>query len=258
MTRTLILTVLLAQAAFCQTTRTFRYANTTTSNDMGEIATTVRTIADIRQASLDDKQGTLTFGGTADQIAMAEWMFTSLDKPVNVPSDSAIHQYQPSSNPDDVVRIFYLKNTGSVQQLQEIVTTLRSVSNTRRMFTYNALHAVAVRATSSQIALVDWLINQFDLPADAPAATQQSRAKATHEYRPSGTSDDVVRVFYLPETATVQDFQKIVTNVRVTTSVRYAFTYNSIRAVALRGTADQMALAERLFRNNPTTAQTQR
>jgi hypothetical protein len=67
------------------------------------------------------------------------------------------------------------------------------------------------------------------------------------EFRPS-SGDDIVRVFYLTQTDTPQAFQEVVTQVRSTTQVRKAFTINSQRAVAMRGTAAQVALADQLFR----------
>ena len=257
---TLALTTLLAQLTFAQApgtpTQTFRFANAPSEKEMQEIATTIRSVADIRQVSLDTAQRTLLVGGTPAQIALADWLFSSFDKPTDVPPDSATHQYQPFNDPDELVRVFYLKNPSSVQQTQEIATLLRSTGDIRRLFTYNALKALAVRGTSTQIALTEWLVNELDQPVDAPSATQQSRAKAIHVYRPSGTDDDVVRVFYLPETARVPDFQKIVTYVRTTAGLRRSFTYNDLRAVAVRGTEEQVTLAESLFKEKgPVTVQ---
>ena len=47
---------------------------------------------------------------------------------------------------DEVVKVFYLKNPTSVQEFQEIITAVRSVTDVRRMFTYNAQNAVMVRS----------------------------------------------------------------------------------------------------------------
>src|SRR5215469_9521903 len=63
---------------------------------------------------------------------------------------------------DEVVKVFYLKNPTSVQEFQEIVTTIRSVSDVRRMFTYNAQNAVMVRDTVDKVALVEKLFHDMD------------------------------------------------------------------------------------------------
>src|SRR5271166_6377114 len=63
---------------------------------------------------------------------------------------------------DEVVKVFYLKNPTSVQEFQEIVTTIRSVSDVRRMFTFNAQNAVVVRDTVDKVALVEKLLHDMD------------------------------------------------------------------------------------------------
>jgi general secretion pathway protein D len=63
---------------------------------------------------------------------------------------------------DEVVKVFYLKNPTSVQEFQEIVTSVRSVTDVRRMFTYNAQNAVMVRDTVDKVALVEKLFHDMD------------------------------------------------------------------------------------------------
>ena len=65
---------------------------------------------------------------------------------------------------DQVVKVFYLKNITSVQEFQEIVTAVRSVTDIRRMFTYNAQNAVMCRGTVDQIALAEKLFHDLDKP----------------------------------------------------------------------------------------------
>ena len=65
---------------------------------------------------------------------------------------------------DEVVKVFYLKNPTTVQEFQEIVTAIRSVSDVRRMFTFNAQNAVMVRDTVDKVALVEKLLHDMDKP----------------------------------------------------------------------------------------------
>lgn len=65
---------------------------------------------------------------------------------------------------DEVVKVFYLKNPTSVQEFQEIVTGVRSVSDVRRMFTFNAQNAIMVRDTVDKVNLVEKLLNDMDKP----------------------------------------------------------------------------------------------
>jgi hypothetical protein len=61
-------------------------------------------------------------------------------------------------------------------------------------------------------------------------------------------STDPARVSYLTHSGTVASFQKIATQVRTMTQIRRLFTYNEPRAVAVRGTDGQIAMADKLFK----------
>ena len=65
---------------------------------------------------------------------------------------------------DEVVKIFYLRNITSVQEFQEIVTAVRSVTDIRRCFTYGAQSAVMCRGTVDQVALAEKLFHDLDKP----------------------------------------------------------------------------------------------
>src|SRR5260370_25345445 len=63
---------------------------------------------------------------------------------------------------DEVVKVFYLKNPTSVQEFQEIGTSVRSATDVSRMFTYNAQNAVMVRDTVDTVALQQKLFHNMD------------------------------------------------------------------------------------------------
>ncbi len=65
---------------------------------------------------------------------------------------------------DEVVKVFYLKNPTSPQEFQEIVTAVRSVTDVRRMFQFNAENAIVVRDTVDKVALVEKLLHDLDKP----------------------------------------------------------------------------------------------
>lgn len=65
---------------------------------------------------------------------------------------------------DNVVKVFYLQNITSVQELNEIATSVRSVTEIRRLYTYNAQNAVIARGTVDQVALVEKLLTDLDKP----------------------------------------------------------------------------------------------
>lgn len=65
---------------------------------------------------------------------------------------------------DEVVKVFYVTNATSAQEFQEIATTIRTVAEIRRVFTYNAQKALIVRGTADQVALTEKLIHDLDKP----------------------------------------------------------------------------------------------
>ncbi|MBI3664934.1 MAG: hypothetical protein HY236_01705 [Acidobacteria bacterium] len=57
----------------------------------------------------------------------------------------------------------------------------------------------------------------------------------------------VVKTFYLTNAYTAQELQEIATAVRSVADIRRLFTVNSLNAMVIRGTADQVALAEKVL-----------
>jgi len=232
----LILLALSGCIAFGQdTARVFHLHHIQTEQDLNEFATLVRTLSEVPQLSSDPAQKTLSVQGTASQIAIAEFLFTELDRQT-VP-DSVTQEFRVSNNADDVVRLFFLKHAATVQDFQEVATTVRTIAEIRRVFTYNTPRVLAVRATADQIGTTEFLIRELDQPADAKRA-------ASREYQmidPAKHGETAVRVFYLPYASTVQQFQEVATTIRTIGEVRRIFTYNAPRALIVRGTPDQVA-----------------
>jgi hypothetical protein len=237
-----IVAALLGAAAFGQAPPMqevqFHLNHTATVQQFQEIANLVRIITEIRDTSTDNTQMLLNVLGTPEQIGLAAWLVKNLDQPVGG-AVFPVSEYRGLSD-DTVVQILYLPHTATVQGFQEAANATRTVTEIRRMFTYNDGRAIAVRATPDQVAMAQWMIQQLDeaAAAQAPAQTLQN----SPEY--SAGSNDVMRVFYLTNAKTTQDFQEIANAIRTTTEVRRLFTVNATRAMTVRGTPDEMAMVE--------------
>ena len=220
-----------------------------TVQEFQEFATMLRTIAEIRRVFTYNEGKILAMRGTADQMSMADWFANQLAKSAPAPhAHSATPEYllpaDPAPRPNEnVTRIFYVANAPTIQDFQELATLIRTIAEIRRVFTYNTPRAMAARGISDQIAFAEWLFNEIDQPRNG----EQGHASTTYTYPASPDAENVARVFYLPHTATVQDFQKLAVTVRTGTKMRRVFTYNSQRAMAVRGTLDQLELAQRLL-----------
>jgi len=232
--------------------RTLYFKHTGSVQHFQEIATVIRAIADIRQLSVDATVKALLLHGTAGQIGLAEWLFSRMDQAPNRQSqlgqDMARQELRLSGEDENVVRVFYLANTEGAQNLQEIATLVRSMTDVRRLFTYTALNAITLRGSAEQIRLAEWLVKQVDLSIDQVAVPQPGLTPDPYRYPGPDGGENFLRVFYLPQIETRQHLQEIAAHVRTTTAVRRLFTYNAIRAMAVRGTVEQIALADRMIR----------
>lgn len=65
---------------------------------------------------------------------------------------------------DSVVRVFYLTNLTTPQELAEITTAFRTVANLRKVYQYNSLNAVIIRGTPDEVMLAEKLVNDLDKP----------------------------------------------------------------------------------------------
>jgi general secretion pathway protein D len=65
---------------------------------------------------------------------------------------------------EQVVKVFYLSNVTSPQEMQELLTVLRTVVDVQKVFNYTSQNALVVRAESDQMALVEKLISDLDKP----------------------------------------------------------------------------------------------
>jgi type II secretory pathway component GspD/PulD (secretin) len=229
--------------------RLFRLTHTATVQEFQEIANVVRTITEIRDFSADNAQMTLSAHGTAEQIGLAEWLVKQLDQPVGGAIPTTSPEYKGLSDTDEqrhaitngVARVFYLAHAANVQDFQEAANAIRTVTEIRRVFTYNDGRAMVVRGTPEQMAMAERLVHELD---QAEPGKQSSTAG---EYTVG--KDDVMRVLYVANAKSVQDFQEIANTVRTIVEIRRMFTVNTPRAVLIRSTPDQMAMAEWLLGN---------
>src|SRR6476646_10760154 len=106
-----IFAILFAVAVLCagQSTseqnldRVFQFIHTDKERNLQEIATAIRTITDIKQASVDTAQKSFARSGTAVQIGLAEWLWKELDQSPQAPptQDAAVREYRlPESAAD--------------------------------------------------------------------------------------------------------------------------------------------------------------
>jgi len=65
---------------------------------------------------------------------------------------------------DQVVKVFYLSNPTTAQEIQEILTVLRTVFDVQKVFNYTSQNALVVRCDADTMALVEKEIADLDKP----------------------------------------------------------------------------------------------
>ena len=137
---------------------------------------------------------------------------------------------------------FYIPNTKTVRDFQEVVTLVRSTADLRYLFTYNAARAVAVRGTDDQIALAKWLCENLDT-ASIPESANDS-ALTSIGFRPPATTSSGCFTYPRHHAGALQE---TAAEVRQKLVIRRAFTYNVPNALVIRDTAQKISQAEKLI-----------
>jgi general secretion pathway protein D len=65
---------------------------------------------------------------------------------------------------EEVVKTFYLTNVATPQEMQEIMTAIRGLTDLRRMFPVNSINALVIRGPEAKLALAEKVINDVDKP----------------------------------------------------------------------------------------------
>lgn len=231
--RPLLLLLVTASAASFAEEKTLTFQRLSTTQDLQEVATIVRAIVDIPQATLEGKS--LKVLGTSQQVATAEWILRELDQPTG--------SVERSIEDDDRIHILTYAAARDIQELQEAATLVRSMGEIRRLFTFNDPRKIVLRGTKAQIEQASWILQR--LPATGPAAPAEMKL--------SSERDPILRIYSVPQFAEVRDFQWAATAIRSTAEIRYFFTYNPTKKLAARGTAEQMAMLDFMLSEFSTT-----
>ena len=224
----------------------FRFLPNTSRTQTEEIGMAITTITGM--TSRDDfAKGLLSVQGTPDQLKLGAWLFARLNKSAPVAADEAVHEYRLADGTHNVVRLFFLDRGQTDQELREFLSMLRSIADLPRAFTCNSIKAVALRGTSNQMALADWLVNELAKTKPAPRQHSASPEYLLPAALSPGPNENVVRIFYFANTPAILDFPEVAFLIQTLADFQRVDRYDSLHALAVRGSSDQLALTEWLF-----------
>jgi hypothetical protein len=138
-----------------------------------------------------------------------------------------------------VSQVFPFTNTQTPQAFKEIGTAISGAAEITQASLNVDAKTLTVGGTPGQIAIAAWLFSQLDQPASPNPVTQ--------EYRPAGSVNDVIDIFYQTHIQGPQNFQEIVNAVRTIPGISKVFPYFGQSALVMRGTDSEAAMAAWLF-----------
>ena len=119
------------------------------------------------------------------------------------------------------------------QNLAEAATLIRTMAEIRDINVDPVQRSVSLHTTPSKIAMAEWLLEHLTKPT----------ADAKQEYRPVLSADDITRVF-LVKREMPSELNEIAVIVRTIGGIPKLFVYPPSKALAVRGTEEQIVLSE--------------
>ncbi|MBI4904526.1 MAG: hypothetical protein HY820_12870 [Acidobacteria bacterium] len=127
----------------------------------------------------------------------------------------------------------------------EAATLARAITEIRELKADASTKSVSVNAAEEQVRLFLWLARELNQP---PNADRNGPMQAVLDKREISMGDnDLVRVFYFPAGISQTDLQEQATLIRAMGEMRRLFIYHPLRLIAVRGTPEQITLAEWLI-----------
>jgi hypothetical protein len=228
--RILIFMLLTWGAALGQdVTRNFAIQNANATG-VQEIATTLRTVVDIRNLSVGNSPAQVSITTSPDLAAVAEFLIPKLDQKAADRQSPTIETY-PMGNGDSIV-VYGLTNATSPAGIMEILASLRVILDVQHIYMVTTPRLLIMCGNATMIQEAEWLLPKLDTPAPVAGTDLQIG------------QDDLVRVFYLPPATDLGSLSK---QVRQATKLRKVFQRSAPPALIVRSSSGQMAAAAQLI-----------
>jgi hypothetical protein len=212
--------------------------------DLQEIVNAVRSVTDIARCFPMNQQKAIVMRGSPAQVKAADWLLGELDQPAGPQTSGSTHEYRllaadwVTRSGDLVLQVAAVTHLGTPQALQEATNLIRGMADIQRCFPIYPRMVLVIRGSDDQISLANWLLKELDGPG----------GQGTKEFKAVGPGSQVAQVAYV-NAATPQSLLETVNEIRSQTKMQHVFPFNPQRALALRGTADQLARAQQVIQS---------
>jgi hypothetical protein len=212
--------------------------------ELQDIVNAVRSVVDIQRCYPMNQQKAIVMRGLPWEVKAADWLLGGLDQPAGAqtgraaPPDYRLPDENWNSRTGLVVRVAALTHLDTPEAIQEVTNVTRSLADIQRLFPIYSRRVLVMRGNDDQMALVDWLLKQFDGPA----------GQGTKEYKMGGAGGQIAQVAYT-NAGTLESLLETVSQIQTETKMTRVFGFPAQRAVAMRGTADQLAQAQQVIQS---------
>ena len=139
-------------------------------------------------------------------------------------------------------RTFRVHSAATDQDFQDLATAAVVASGLKAKSADATLRELSISGPVEQIRIASWVLAELDRPA--PATPPPPSAPLTLQTK---EPDNTIRVFYPSKITSDQDFAEVVNAILTSSDIRYVARYASHRAIVLRASPEQLALAEWLL-----------
>jgi hypothetical protein len=229
-----------AQSTSATVPGAYHFSTSQSVQSLQEAATILRSVASVPQVSVDIPAATLTFSGPAAGVNFAAWVLPRIDRTTG---DDTVHEYRLPSG--EVARVDFVPNLQKPQELQELLTILRTVAGIQRIFSFTSNHAIVLLGQDWQVAFAEWIIDQIDQPI------RQKPDSAPHEFNVGGPDfrgmGHGARLNFLSNMTSHQQAMELLTVLRAVGDIMMIFSYSSGHALVFRAGDSDLQRAEWLI-----------
>jgi len=139
--------------------RVFHLAHARSAQALQETATVLRSLSEIRCVMVYNPASVLALRGTEEQLRFAEWLLGELDREPGKATTTGQEFLTRDRRFEYPVRVFVIPAM-SPQRMQEVVAAVRKQADSRWLYSYTPLPAVAVRARAGEMAVAAKLLEE--------------------------------------------------------------------------------------------------
>lgn len=218
-------------AAWAQTpqTSTRSYPLSPAAHNVSDFDQSVRFALSVLAVNADQTANSLAITGTADQLALADWMFPLIDRR---PADALQNPIRERKfeNSQDSLQVAYLPGQPSARELQEFTIALKVIADNHYVFAVPGTDALVFRGPD--LSLEDWLLQTVNSRGPAPSYGEPGSRDQARVFRVRADDPDVLR--------------NMLVELRTTAGIVRCVSLASRHAIAVRGNDREMDLAENI------------